>query len=60
MALAANPTDHSGALSAYEAQHRPLVEAKQRRMGLAAGLLIPKTRLGIGVRNAVARLWLAG
>jgi 2-polyprenyl-6-methoxyphenol hydroxylase-like FAD-dependent oxidoreductase len=57
MALAANPTDHCGALRDYETRHRPLVEAKQRRMRLAAGLLIPKTRLGIGVRNAVARLW---
>jgi 2-polyprenyl-6-methoxyphenol hydroxylase-like FAD-dependent oxidoreductase len=57
VALAADPTDHGRALQAYETQHRPLVEGKQRGMSRAAGLLIPKTRLGIGVRNVVARLW---
>jgi 2-polyprenyl-6-methoxyphenol hydroxylase-like FAD-dependent oxidoreductase len=40
----------------YETVHRRLVQPKQRRVNRAAGLLIPKTRLGIAARNLVARL----
>jgi 2-polyprenyl-6-methoxyphenol hydroxylase-like FAD-dependent oxidoreductase len=54
-ALAATPADPAGALRRYEAEHRQLVEPKQRRVGLAAGLLVPRTRLGIAARNLAAR-----
>jgi len=55
-ALGANPADHEAAFRAYEAQHRKLVEPKQSGVGQAATLLIPKSRVGIGVRNAATRL----
>jgi 2-polyprenyl-6-methoxyphenol hydroxylase-like FAD-dependent oxidoreductase len=54
-ALAAT-TDHDTALRRYETVHRRLVQPRQRRVNRAAGLLIPKTRLGIAARNLVARL----
>jgi 2-polyprenyl-6-methoxyphenol hydroxylase-like FAD-dependent oxidoreductase len=56
-ALAATP-DHAEALRRYEAAHRTLVEPKQRNVGRASSLLIPKTRLGIAARNLAARLWI--
>ncbi len=55
-ALAADPLDV--ALRRYEAEHRTLVALKQRGMRRAAGLLIPKTRLGIAARNLTGRLFL--
>ena len=57
-ALAADPDDHVAALRRYESAHRRLVNPKQRNTRMAAALLIPKTRLGIVVRNATARLLL--
>ena len=54
-ALAADH-DYAEALRRYEARHRTLVEPKQRNIGRAAGMLVPKTRLGIGVRNLAARV----
>jgi 2-polyprenyl-6-methoxyphenol hydroxylase-like FAD-dependent oxidoreductase len=53
-ALAGTP-DHTEAFRVYEAGHRTLVDPKQRRVGRAAGLLVPKTRLGIAARNLAAR-----
>jgi 2-polyprenyl-6-methoxyphenol hydroxylase-like FAD-dependent oxidoreductase len=50
--------DQATALQRYEAAHRRLVEPKQRRVNRAAGLLIPKTRLGLAARNLAARLWM--
>ena len=41
----------------YETEHRSLVAPKQRHIGRAAALLIPKTRLGIAARNLAARAW---
>jgi len=40
------------ALAAYEAAQRPLVDAKQK--ALFTGITVPKSRLGILVRNLVA------
>ncbi|RSM71526.1 monooxygenase [Actinoplanes sp. ATCC 53533] len=54
-ALAADPGDHPRAFRRYEAEHRTLVGPKQRQVGRAAALLIPKTRLGITARNLAAR-----
>lgn len=52
--------DYQTAFGRYEAQHRTLVEPKQRRVGQAAGLIVPKTRTGIAVRNFVAKVWPGG
>jgi 2-polyprenyl-6-methoxyphenol hydroxylase-like FAD-dependent oxidoreductase len=41
----------------YEAAHRTLVGPKQRHVGRAAALIVPKTRAGIAVRNVAAKLW---
>ena len=56
-ALAAHPKDHKTAYGRYEAEHRKLVNPKQRAMRVAAALIVPKTRPGIAVRNLTARAW---
>jgi 2-polyprenyl-6-methoxyphenol hydroxylase-like FAD-dependent oxidoreductase len=53
-ALGATPDDHEAAFARYEATHRKLVTPKQRGVGLAAGLIVPRTRLGIALRNVAA------
>jgi 2-polyprenyl-6-methoxyphenol hydroxylase-like FAD-dependent oxidoreductase len=53
----AEDADHSIAFDRYEAAHRALTDPKQRNVGRAAALLVPKTRLGITVRNLAARVW---
>ncbi|GAA4586196.1 FAD-dependent monooxygenase [Planotetraspora phitsanulokensis] len=52
----ARTTDHAEAFRRYETGHRTLVGPKQRNIGRAAGLLIPRTRLGIAARNLTARV----
>ena len=49
-----------GGFDRYEAEHRKLVEPKQKRVAQAAGLIVPKTRTGIAVRNLVAKVWPGG
>ncbi|MFI5955197.1 FAD-dependent monooxygenase [Cryptosporangium sp. NPDC051539] len=45
----------SGAgFAGYQSEHEKLTAPKQRRIGIAAGFLVPKTRLGIATRNAAA------
>ncbi|MEU4404494.1 FAD-dependent monooxygenase [Streptosporangium sp. NPDC023963] len=56
-ALATHPADHAGAFRRYEAEHRALVDPKQRNVGRATALLVPRTRLGIAARNLAARAW---
>jgi len=56
-ALAATPADHETAFGRYEAEHRLLVEPKQRNVEQAASMLIPVSRFGITLRNAATRLW---
>jgi len=58
-ALAVDGAGHAEAFQRYEADHRALVDPKQRNAGRAASLLVPKTRVGIAVRNVVARFWLS-
>lgn len=58
-ALAAEAADHAGAFRRYESEHRTLVDPKQRNVGRVTALLVPKTRLGIAVRNVAARVWLS-
>jgi 2-polyprenyl-6-methoxyphenol hydroxylase-like FAD-dependent oxidoreductase len=55
-ALADHAPDLGAALRAYEAEHRKLVASKQRYAGLAAALLVPRTRAGLATRNVGVRL----
>ncbi|MFI5910221.1 FAD-dependent oxidoreductase [Dactylosporangium sp. NPDC051541] len=59
-ALAAAGPDIATALRRYEADHRVRTDAKVRRAARAAALVVPKTRLGLAVRNAGARLMTRG
>ncbi|BCJ46607.1 oxidoreductase [Actinoplanes ianthinogenes] len=56
IALADSPTDPQAALRRYEAGHRKLTNPKQRRVQLAATLLVPAHRLTLAARNTVARV----
>jgi 2-polyprenyl-6-methoxyphenol hydroxylase-like FAD-dependent oxidoreductase len=58
--LAASSGDHRLAFRRYEAEHRSLVDLKQRNIAQGASLLIPATRQGILARNLATRLWPAG
>jgi 2-polyprenyl-6-methoxyphenol hydroxylase-like FAD-dependent oxidoreductase len=55
-ALAAHPGDHARAFRAYEVAHRRKADPRQRRVGLLAALMVPRTRRGLAVRNAVGRV----
>jgi 2-polyprenyl-6-methoxyphenol hydroxylase-like FAD-dependent oxidoreductase len=59
-ALTDNPGDHPLAFRRYEAEHRALVDPKQRNVAWAASLLIPATLPGILARNLATRLWPLG
>lgn len=54
--LGRTPGDAASAFRRYEAEHRKLVEPKQRNVSAAAALLIPATRGGLAVRNFGTRL----
>lgn len=54
-ALAAHPDDHARAFHAYEVAHRREADPRQRRVGLLAALMVPRTRRGLAMRNAVGR-----
>jgi 2-polyprenyl-6-methoxyphenol hydroxylase-like FAD-dependent oxidoreductase len=56
----AEQSDHTTAFRQYETAHRSRVLPKQRGIGAAAALLVPKTRAGLTVRNLVARVWPGG
>jgi len=51
-------TDHETAFGRYERGFRPMIDKVQR--GLFTGILVPRSRLGIGARNLTARLRVAG
>ncbi|MFF0632757.1 FAD-dependent monooxygenase [Nocardia sp. NPDC004151] len=53
--LAAAAGDHRIAFDRYERSHRPLITRKQQ-VGPNLRLMVPKTRLGMAVRNTVTRL----
>ncbi len=55
-ALARHNREHALAFREYEAQHRRLVEPKQRLMTLGASLLVPRSSTGIAMRNTALRL----
>jgi 2-polyprenyl-6-methoxyphenol hydroxylase-like FAD-dependent oxidoreductase len=48
--------DHRTAFRSYEAEHRRRTDPRRRGAGLAAAMLVPKSRVGIVARNAAARL----
>jgi 2-polyprenyl-6-methoxyphenol hydroxylase-like FAD-dependent oxidoreductase len=56
LAAALAEADHVTAFRRYEAEHRRRTDAWGRGAGLVAAMLIPKSRAGILVRNAAARL----
>ncbi|PTL78793.1 FAD-dependent monooxygenase [Vitiosangium sp. GDMCC 1.1324] len=56
-ALEASPGDHRLAFRRYEAEHRRLVDPRQRSVGLAASLIVPATQSGILTRNLASQLW---
>jgi 2-polyprenyl-6-methoxyphenol hydroxylase-like FAD-dependent oxidoreductase len=60
LATALAEGDHVAAFHRYEAEHRRRADALARRAGLAAAMLIPRTRSGIMARNFAARLLPAG
>ncbi|MCS7482515.1 FAD-dependent oxidoreductase [Umezawaea endophytica] len=53
--LASHHGDHSRAFAGYESRLRREVRPRQRRVGLLARLMVPSTRSGLAVRNAVGR-----
>jgi 2-polyprenyl-6-methoxyphenol hydroxylase-like FAD-dependent oxidoreductase len=55
----ASTSDVGVALRRYEAEHRRRTDAKGRGAGRAAAMLIPRTRPGIVLRNAAARVLLS-
>ncbi|GAB3808567.1 FAD-dependent monooxygenase [Humibacter antri] len=54
-AVAEHPGDPRIAFAQYEARHRALVMPKQRAVRATAGLLVPRTAFGLGVRNLALR-----
>jgi 2-polyprenyl-6-methoxyphenol hydroxylase-like FAD-dependent oxidoreductase len=52
--------DFTVAYRNYEAEHRRRTDPRRRGAGLAAAMLVPKSRAGIVARNAAARLLPAG
>ncbi|SED89988.1 2-polyprenyl-6-methoxyphenol hydroxylase [Streptomyces misionensis] len=54
--LSAHPGDHARAFAAYESRLRREVGPRQRRVGLLSRLMVPRTRPGLAVRNAVGRV----
>jgi 2-polyprenyl-6-methoxyphenol hydroxylase-like FAD-dependent oxidoreductase len=52
--------DYATAFRNYEIEHRRRTDPRRRGAGLAAAMLVPKSRAGIVTRNAAARLLPAG
>jgi 2-polyprenyl-6-methoxyphenol hydroxylase-like FAD-dependent oxidoreductase len=61
-ALVENPDDHAEAFQHYQARHGKLVASKQSNLSLLASILVPRTALGISIRNralGILRLYAA-
>jgi 2-polyprenyl-6-methoxyphenol hydroxylase-like FAD-dependent oxidoreductase len=54
--LNASPNDIATALMRYESAHRAVTRLRQRGVWIASNLLIPRSRLGIALRNQALRL----
>jgi 2-polyprenyl-6-methoxyphenol hydroxylase-like FAD-dependent oxidoreductase len=52
--------DYRQAFQNYEVEHRRRTDPRRRGAGLAAAMLVPKSRAGIVTRNAAARFLPAG
>lgn len=52
-ALKESPEDHSQAFRQYQALHGTFVSTRQRTLSLVASILVPRTQLGIVLRNQV-------
>jgi 2-polyprenyl-6-methoxyphenol hydroxylase-like FAD-dependent oxidoreductase len=50
-ALADHPTDHEAAFGQYQAVHGKLVGPRLKALSLVAAFLVPRTRIGISLRN---------
>jgi 2-polyprenyl-6-methoxyphenol hydroxylase-like FAD-dependent oxidoreductase len=48
-------SNHAAALARYEARHRQAVAPRQRGMSLISTVMVPRSRLEIGLRNAAIR-----
>jgi len=55
-ALAENPRDHAQAFRLYRARHGKLVAGPQRNVTRVASILVPRTELGVSLRNRVVAL----
>jgi 2-polyprenyl-6-methoxyphenol hydroxylase-like FAD-dependent oxidoreductase len=53
--LEKRPSDVSGALEAYEARVRPVVQSRQRAATRNASWLLPRTRWGVLLRDQITR-----
>jgi 2-polyprenyl-6-methoxyphenol hydroxylase-like FAD-dependent oxidoreductase len=54
-ALAGSP-DIPTALARYEHEHRPVAERAQRGAAAGAAFLVPRSAVGLGIRNLLARV----
>jgi 2-polyprenyl-6-methoxyphenol hydroxylase-like FAD-dependent oxidoreductase len=54
--LSASPQDLTTALARYESAHRRVIHPRQRGVMIASHLLIPRSRLGIALRDRSLRL----
>jgi len=54
--LAASPHDIPDALARYESAHRAVTRPRQRGVWIASHLLIPRSRLGMTLRDQALRL----
>jgi 2-polyprenyl-6-methoxyphenol hydroxylase-like FAD-dependent oxidoreductase len=54
--LTSSPDDIPAAFARYESAHRSVTRPRQRGVWIASHLLIPRSRLGITVRNHGLRL----
>ena len=54
--LGASPHDMPTALARYESAHRAVTHPRQRGVWIASHLLIPRSRVGIALRNQALRL----
>ncbi|MBV9704419.1 MAG: hypothetical protein JO163_16950, partial [Methylobacteriaceae bacterium] len=55
-ALAESPRDHAQAFRQYQARHGKLVAGPQRNVTRVASILVPRTELGVSLRNRVVAL----
>jgi 2-polyprenyl-6-methoxyphenol hydroxylase-like FAD-dependent oxidoreductase len=54
--LAASPHDIRQALARYESLHRAVIRPRQRGVWIASHLLIPRSGLGMALRNTALRI----